>query len=168
MKINKLLASILCLFVTVTLNVNGSQDQSNEKKAALQSQHSLIRKDLLEIDDQALKMPERNIFKPDRRRSTSETQVDSGPIVPPAEELSTPAEDDEEIVTGWTGQLRYIGYIGSRQRTVALIIFNGQALAVETGEQISDEVTVKKISPAEIEFEGPDSMQIKAVFEGEK
>lgn len=167
MKSNRLTVLFFCLVLIIVLHGNANQDQSNEKTADPKTGNGLIRKDLLVTQEQPLKMPERNIFKPDRRRTASEVQEDSGPIVP-TEELSAPDEGDAEIVTGWTGQLRYIGYIGSLKRTVALIIFNGEALAVETGEQISDEITVTKISPLEVEFEGPDSMQIKAVFEGEK
>lgn len=150
-----------------TMLLSGSQEQAAPKKTAPQADHSLIRKDLLVTSDQPLELPERNIFKPDRRRNTAEVPEDTGPIVPPEEEITEAADTEEDLVAGWTGQLRYIGYIGSQRRTVALIIFNGQALAVEEGEQIADDLTVTKISRQEVEFEGPGSIQIKAAFEGE-
>ena len=64
--------------------------------------------------------------------------------------------------------IRYIGYIVSDEKIVALIIFDGNALAVEKGEMINKKVKVGEITPEEIEFMGPDSEKRKYSLEGVK
>ena len=64
--------------------------------------------------------------------------------------------------------IRYIGYIVSDEKIVALIIFDGNTLAVEKGEMINKKVKVGKITPEEIEFIGPDSEKRKYSLEGVK
>ena len=64
--------------------------------------------------------------------------------------------------------IRYIGYITSSHKIVALIIFEGEALAVEEGEKISSDIKIGKISLKEIEIIGPESKKRKYSIEGEE
>ena len=64
--------------------------------------------------------------------------------------------------------IRYIGYIVFGEKIVALIIIDGNALAVEKGEMINERIKVGKITPDEIEIMGPDSKKRKYSLEGEK
>lgn len=63
---------------------------------------------------------------------------------------------------------RYIGYIVFGEKIVALIIIDGNALAVEKGEMISEGVKVGEITPEEIEIMGPDSEKRKYSLEGKR
>lgn len=64
--------------------------------------------------------------------------------------------------------IKYIGYIVSCEKIVALIIIDGNALAVEKGEIISEGAKVGEITPEEIEIMGPDSEKRKYSLEREK
>jgi len=64
--------------------------------------------------------------------------------------------------------IRYIGYVISADKMVALIVFEGNALAVERGELISEGVKIGKITPEEIEIVGSDSQKRRYYLEGEK
>ncbi|MCK4364290.1 MAG: hypothetical protein KAW85_05775, partial [Candidatus Aminicenantes bacterium] len=64
--------------------------------------------------------------------------------------------------------IRYIGYVISDDKMVALIVFEGDALAVESGEVISEGVKIGKITPEEIEIVGSDSQKRRYYLEGER
>ena len=64
--------------------------------------------------------------------------------------------------------LRYIGYVRSGKKIVALVIFQGEALAVAEGEMIVEGITVKKIGTEELEVIGPDSKTSMFSLEGER
>jgi hypothetical protein len=51
---------------------------------------------------------------------------------------------------------------------VALIVFEGDALAVEKGEVISEGVKIGEITPEEIEIIGSDSQKRRYYLEGER
>ncbi len=61
--------------------------------------------------------------------------------------------------------IKYIGYVVSCEKIVALIIIDGNALAVEKGETISEGAKVGEITPEEIEIIGPDSEKRKYSLE---
>jgi hypothetical protein len=129
---------------------------------------SLVRKDLLSKKIVKLKPPERNIFKPDKRRKPSVMAGDIGSILGiPKEELPTEKTDKKKAASDSTS-LRYIGYVGSMEKTVALVIFEGLALAVKKGDMVSDSFEVLNITRKEIEFAGRDSITRKVSLEGEE
>lgn len=129
---------------------------------------SLVRIDLLSKKIVKLKPPERNIFKPDKRRNPSVMEGDIGPIQGiPNEELLTERIDEKKAASDAIN-LRYIGYVGSLEKTVALVIFEGLALAVKKGDMISDSFKVLNITRKEIEFAGRDSITWKVSLEGEE
>lgn len=125
----------------------------------------LIRMDLLVKSSVPLKPPLRNIFKPDRRRDVSENPT----LPPPPEADQTPLEQPNESVQEESVlQLRYIGYISSQGKVVAVILLNGQAMAVQKGEMIAESFTVVKITRQELEYAGEGSEIRRVLFEGEE
>jgi hypothetical protein len=125
---------------------------------------SLIRKDLLDEKTKNLNPPIRNIFSP-RKVRTSEAGLLPGEVEGDLGETGTrPGEKGLDVMPN----IRYIGYIESGHRIVALIIFEEEALAVEEGEMISQDVRVGKVTPEEIELIGPDSKKRKYSLEGEE
>ena len=130
--------------------------------------HSLVRKDLLSKKIVKLKPLERNIFKPDKRRNPSVMAGDVGLIQGiPKEELPTEKIDEKKGVSD-SMSFRYIGYVGSLEKTVALVIFQDQALAVKKGDMVLDVIKVLNITRKEIEFAGRDSITRKVSLEGEE
>ncbi len=66
--------------------------------------------------------------------------------------------------------LRYIGFIEytkSSQKITALIILEGQPMAVVEGEVVFEGMRIGKISPQELEVIMPDSTTRKFSLEGE-
>lgn len=129
---------------------------------------SLVKKDLLSKKIVKLKPQERNIFKPDKRRNPSIMADDVGLIKGiPKEELPTEGIDEKKVASD-SISLRYIGYVGSLEKTVALVIFEDQALAVKKGDMVLDVIKVLNITRKEIEFAGRDSITRKVSLEGEE
>ena len=85
----------------------------------------------------------------------------------PKEELLTDRIDKKKAASD-SISLRYIGYVGSMEKTVALVIFEGLALAVKKGDMVSDSFEVLNITRKEIEFAGRDSITRKVSLEGEE
>jgi hypothetical protein len=128
----------------------------------------LVRKDLLSKKIVKLKPPERNIFKPDKRRKPSGMVGDVGLVQGiPKEELPTEKTDKNKAASD-SMSLRYIGYVGSLEKTVGIVIFKDQALAVKKGDMILDAIKVLNITRKEIEFAGRDSITRKVSLEGEE
>lgn len=126
---------------------------------------SLIRKDMLLRNRKDLKPPRRNIFTPRKSRIRSAEydlqQSEAGPD-------ATSRTASEGTISGINLNLRYIGYIDSGKKIVAVIIFQGKALAVEKGDVIAEGANIGKITHGEIEIIGPDSKARKYSFEGEE
>jgi hypothetical protein len=125
---------------------------------------SLIRMDLLRFKRTEAGLPKRNIFAPRSHSSPSfPLQAQEGVGLGAAENL--PGREQERPV--FNVNFRYIGYIESPGRMIALIIIEGQALAVAEGEVVSEGIRIGRISPAEIEIIMPDSTTRKFSLEGE-
>ena len=139
-----------------------------EKKVADRDPSSLIRKDLLPKERKSLAPPQRNIFTPQRGEYGLDRPVDAGVIEgQPGSKNITDGESPEPLIAPGI-DIRYIGYIGSQERTVAIIIFNGDALAVEKGELISEHMKILEITPQSIKFEGSNSIPNEVFLEGEE
>ena len=83
------------------------------------------------------------------------------------EALSRPnsqSEDEDQILPL---NLRYLGYVLSGRKTVGLIVFGGEALAVVEGDVITEGYTIGRVSPEEIEVLGPDQEPLMFSLEGE-
>ena len=78
------------------------------------------------------------------------------------EEMDAAEEEYVEVV-----DIRYVGHIRSQARTVALILLEGEAMAVKAGEIVAEGVRILKITPTEIQYEGPDSETKTVSLEGD-
>jgi Tfp pilus assembly protein PilP len=138
------------------------EDQSQERNP------SFIKIRLLLRDIKKLDFPKRNIFSPQALRDEM-----SG-LRNPREGVSflqqSPQTEDriESLSPDTTMNLRYIGFVKSGKKIIALVDFEGEETAVEEGDVISEGVTVGKITYQEIIIIGPDSRQMKFSLEGEK
>jgi hypothetical protein len=129
---------------------------------------SLIRKDLLKEKPDEIELPRRDIFSP---RTTfaplgisppgeplgGQIMGDKKTETPPAMDPSEPSLD-----------LSYIGYIQSDHKMIALIILDGQALAVSVGEEILPGVKLEKVTPDGVDIIGPDSKRLSFPRQGEQ
>ncbi|MGD2246464.1 MAG: hypothetical protein PVI11_07965 [Candidatus Aminicenantes bacterium] len=155
------LAGVLCLTVFLF-----SQEQKQKKNEEKPDPPSLIRMDLLVFEEKKLDPPKRNIFTP-QSAGWQEPEGPGGLVERNLAGLKgAEAVAQEEPLVGSLG-LRYIGYVKSGEKITALILFEGQALAVDEGEMIAEGVNVLKISIEEIEVVGQDQEPQKFPLEGE-
>lgn len=129
---------------------------------------SLIRKDLLKEKPGETAPPRRDIFSPGAAfappgpsqpgESPGGRVMDSGkPETPPAMELAEPSLD-----------LSYIGYVQSAHKMIALVMLEGQAMAVSEGEEVLPGVKVEKVTPDRIDLIGPDAKCSSFTLQGEQ
>jgi len=145
-----------------------AQEKTGQTPASEKEGESLIRKELLRQTSPEGELPKRNIFSP---RSSSGPFVSSlAQVTGPGQVGLSPSEEISGEKTSppqFSLALRYIGYIESARRTIALIFLDGQAQAVAEGEVIREGIRVGRITPAEIEVIFPDSTTKKFSLEGE-
>jgi len=145
------------------------QQKARAKTKEERVRQRLIRKDLLKRKAEPLDPPLRNIFVPQRPGAGQDRSGAQGPGIQDdysgeeAMELGEAAEETQPVVY----DLRYIGYVRSTERTVAVVVFEGETLAVKPGDLISSGVTILKITPEEIVFQGTDAVSRTVSLEGE-
>lgn len=154
---------VLFLFFTAFIF---SQDKNQEKTEKKRPRVSLIRKDLLVLDVKKLDPPKRNIFTPN---SAGGQEIDE------FEDMSKRNLAAPQNIEALNAELpfvralgfRYIGYVKSGQKITALILFEGEALAVDVGEEIAEGVSISKITLEAVTVIGPDQEPQTFPLEGE-
>ncbi len=141
------------------------------KAAAEKGVKSLLRRDLLNLKKPEAAPPKRNIFAP---RIGPSQPAEAARAVEPlsASEFSAgdePAETKETAPAPpvITVNLRYIGFIISARRLVALVIFEGQATAVVEGDVVGEGIRIGKVNREQVEVVLPDSSTRTFSLEGE-
>ena len=161
MRNKKFIASIV-IFCFLYLSFFSIAETDGSRQEPEEKVKSLVRKDLLQIKREDLKLPGRNIFTPQSRRMSEEV-VESFEISPGLQEETS----SEVSNNSFSLDLRYIGYINSGQKMVALIIFEEVAIAVQRGEKISEHYTVGEITKDKIVIIGPSGEKRQIPLEGE-
>lgn len=164
MKTNKIVSAFFVLSLSIFLTSGEVQEKLQKKEAGEEGTKSLIRKELLLKKKVKLEPPQRNIFsvhktaRQEKREEISSSQ--QNPHRNPVFSREAPSPGQLHI--------RYVGYVISGEKVIALIIFRGNTLAVEQGEMISEGVKVGEITSAAIEIIGSNSEKRKFPLEGEK
>jgi len=129
---------------------------------------SLIRKDLLKEKPVELGPPLRDIFSP---RTAFAPPGISPPGEPPGGRI-TDAEKPETPPAMEPAEhsldLSYIGYVQSAHKMIALVILEGQALAVSEGEEVLPGVKVEKVTTDRVDLIGPDAKRSSFPRQGEQ
>jgi hypothetical protein len=130
--------------------------------------------DLLERAKSETGLPTRNIFAP-RQASAVPATISQGNQSPlpspnlPSDHPQTAGQGDTEPQAAvFSIDLRYIGFVVSPQKVIALIVFQGQTLAVAEGEVISEGIRVGKITKEQFEVILPDSSKRSFSLEGDE
>jgi len=174
-------AVALALVLAVGFCPAGSQNPKNPRKArqaaraskaaADKGVKSLLRRDLLNLKKPEAAPPKRNIFAP--RIGPNRPGEAARALEPlPASDFSAGEEPAGAKETApappvITVDLRYIGFIVSARRLVALVVFEGQAIAVVEGDVVGEGIRVGKVNRDEIEVVLPDSSTRTFPLEGE-
>ncbi len=164
MRVSKVwaLAAFFSLISSSFLRADIQESATNSPRK--EEAKSLIRKDLLRTHGTETGVPKRNIFAP-RSHASPPLSLKAQESIGPEAAEKLPGKDEEQ--PAFNVNLRYVGYIESPGRMIALIILEGQALAVAEGEVVSEGIKIGKISPTEIEIIMPDSTTRKFSLEGE-
>jgi len=166
MKAKEITSAFFILFLSIGLSVWAGEEKLQEKGLEKGGEKSLIRKDLLLREKIELGNPVRNIFT--LRRSVSREIQRNQAKLQQNQQQNPTLPNKYEASSSLPVNIRYIGYVISADKMVALIVFEGNALAVERGELISEGVKIGKITPEEIEIVGSDSQKRRYYLEGEK
>ena len=167
MRYRRLIFFGFVLFLCFTAFLSSqSPDQKTKKTEEKPPPPELIRKDLLVFENAELKPPKRNIFTPQSTGIQNPEDFEEQFERERAEQLEVDAMVQEEAALQSLG-IRYIGYVKSPRKITALILFEGEALAVNEGEEIAVGVTVSSITLEDIEVIGPDQKPRKFPLEGE-
>ena len=166
MKAKDIRSAFFILFLSIGLSVWAGGGTLQKKGLETGGKKSLIRKGLLLREKIELGNPARNIFTL-RRLAGRTTERD--PVKPQQnQQRNSTLPNTHEASSSLPVNIRYIGYVISDNKIVALIVFEGNALAVERGEVISEGVKIGKITPEEIEIVGSDSQRRRYYLEGER
>ncbi len=169
MKNKIFLIGLLCVFGFAASGLNRA---SVGEKEASSRRTSFVRMDLLLKQVKKPGRPVRNIFMPGAG-TASRLSVDKDTAKKIAEELHKQLGPNAEASTSSPGELsgmemRYMGYVYSGEKIVALVLYGDEAQAVEKGDWLDEQFRVGEISRAEITIFGPGSQRWAFSLEGEQ
>lgn len=166
----KSILTVFIIFIFIYFGFRLFSFQPEAKKDQPSKISSLIKIELLSKTQKIPPPVLRNIFSP-QLPSSSASLASSGkpePIGGPMEISSKEGKEEGANQSHYFLSLRYIGYVYSSKKTIALVIVEGLTMAVEEGEYVWPEFKVIKITPEEIVIAGPDKGEIRFSLEGEK
>lgn len=165
MKFNRLFVFFLLFFLGAFFCLGGKKEAGQEKSSQEDLERSLVRKELLIQEKKKLAPPKRNIFSLQSYSLENRGEETAGVNLSRGGTQTKPQEERAESALAL--DLRYIGYIDSGQKIIALVIFEGEALAVEAGEMVTMDVKIEKITQENIVVVGLDAQQRTYALEGE-
>jgi hypothetical protein len=162
---NRLLVVLFVAGAVISLQAQTKQEMpKKDSTRKTVSKESFIRMDLLRKEKKPLPPAPRSIFTAKRPGYSDMDQVGLQENIERIEEAGGIRREGSE---DFYIDLRYMGYVRSGTKIVALVIFQGEALAVAEGEMIAEGITVNKIGLEEIEVIGPDAKTSTFLLEGE-
>ena len=165
MRIKNCLVLLLVVYMGIVLSLVEGTTQDD---VSSQEGKTLIRKDLLFQGKEQLELPLRNIFSPltSRRAQIGTAVIQEKRSENPVDKQQDQAAERKEPPRPALN-IRYIGYVQSKDKIVALILFRGIAYAVEKGELLEEQVEVKDITVEEITLTLGGFQPLKYAIEGE-
>jgi hypothetical protein len=153
----------------------GKKKEANPDKKKIADKkpeiRSLIRTDLLNKKKKKLKPPRRNIFSPHKTISPAQKARQEAARRQAEARAKQEAEGGSEggaLASGINLNLRYIGYVHSETKDVALIILAGEAQAVAEGDVVGEGLRVGAITLKELEVIAMNSKKRKYPLEGDE
>lgn len=154
------------LFASSLLYPGTSPQNEKEKIREKMERKSLIRKELLMLPEKTLSPPRRNIFTRKRTNTVANEFTSSGDFQTPV--LQRSPVQQESAIEEIRADVKYIGYVKSGTRVVALIIFENRVYAVESGDILEMGLTIGEITPDDMEIFDKGSEPRRINLEGEK
>jgi len=134
---------------------------------------SMVRMDRLSKPAKELMPPKRGIFSPSAEDDGSEAaSVAAAPGTIPVAgsriKAGSPTPTAAANAALPSLSLRYIGFVKTSKAVIGLVLVQGLALAVQTGDMVSDWYTVGSITPKNIEVSGSDGVKMTFPLEGDE
>jgi hypothetical protein len=171
MRKNRVPVTALILVAAAGFFLGRAQTRPAAKTPPAKESRSLVRKELLEAKKQDPAPPRRNIFSPRLGLGQPAERVPQAEALPGVDSEATDEQAaDEEAPQAppvINIDLRYIGFIQSAHRLVALVNFEGRAIAVVEGDVVGEGIRIGKVSRQQVEVILPDSSTRTFSLEGE-
>jgi hypothetical protein len=164
-------AGFVGLFFCVEIMSMGIQEEKPDKEW----KGKLVRIDLLKGKEDEIKPPLRNIFTGRKIQGASDSEGRETPGIISSlvgfkrnvgEEESQSQEADLEKKLVY--DIKYLGYIASFGKNVALILYKGEAVAVEKGSVLPGGIEIIDISLDKVTIKSSGSDKIAIKLEGEE
>ena len=148
------LAPVLA-FLCLASSLASSPQETSAKKYPEQvagKSKPIVRKDLLVFGKGQILPPRRDIFRPGFYGVPAAST--GFPLRPPVAKSQTPKVGEPPA---FVLNLVYVGSVRSSGKIVALVIRDGQTMSVAEGDEVVPGYKVVRVTPDEIEVEGPNS-----------
>lgn len=150
----------------LVLGFGQDKPSTAETAAAAKASKPLIRMDLLQKGDRDAAFVKRDIFIPQSDLGLSGTLS-----APPGVRMAKAGAAGESAAPepqALSLNVRYLGFIQTKQKMTALVLFEGLAVAVAEGDALGPAWKVVKISAGLIEIQGEDGKSQTFALEGER
>jgi len=164
MNLKKLAVCLSIIFFLGSGFVFTQKARPKKKEMEVKNDMIRLRVDLIEKNKGSFTAPSRNIFFPQAVRSSV---IEKERVKEETAVLGKNGQNIQGQIVGGIN-LRYIGYVHSREKTTALIIFQGEAIAVDPGDFLNSTLKVGKVSPQEIEIISESAEPVIIPLEGEE
>jgi hypothetical protein len=173
MRMPKLLVLTAALILACVMSAAQNRARAKAKPSPAEEGQFTLRMDLLQLPEKEMAAPRRNIFAPQRGGGARPADLSSFESQQPVRGMT---DEESPVLPGEpvpappvvTVNLRYIGYIESSRKMIALVVFEGQAVAVVEGEVVGEGVRIGKITREEVGLILPDSSTRAFPLEGEE
>lgn len=143
--------ALLCLVSSMGASPQETKAKRTPEQIAGESK-PIVRKDLLVFGKGQIPPPRRDIFRPG---FTGGPAASTGfPLRPPVAKSQAPKVEEPPA---FVLNLTYVGSVRSGGKIVALVIRDGQTMPVAEGDEVMPGYKVVRVTPDEIEVEGPNS-----------
>ena len=161
MKIERRMTLLMALGLAAALA--GAPQPARTKKAPAASPAApLVRKDLLAAVRGSVAAPRRDIFRPQSPRPSASAPARGPAPAPKGRGTAAPEAPSFAL------ELVYVGSIKSGGTVTALVMRNGQTTPVAVGDEIIPGYKVLRITPDEVEVEGPKSERRTFTRQGDR
>jgi hypothetical protein len=152
------------------LAIDGAAQKAKKRgEAAMDLERSFIRKELLVPKKGEIPPPSRDIFSPRASFAPNVPLTPTGTIPPPGNSEQPPDEGSSVPPAPPEPQinLAYVGFVRSPAKMIALVLYEGQPMAVAEGEEIVPGFKIEKVGTSQLDIIGPDSKRKSFSRQGE-
>jgi hypothetical protein len=166
MNANGFLRFGLAVGVTALIGFGQTPPRQPAKPVAGGVPGPVIRMDLLHEAGRPEASAKRDIFIPQSATAGGPIPVLISGIQTPMAGLEAQRAGEESKIPALS--LRYVGFIQAKKKFIGLVLFEGQAMAVEEGDFVGQEWKIVRIAADALDIQGSDGKTQTFALEGER